>query len=192
MNHFFRFLLRVPCKVGIQQQYMPANLSQYINPNADMKAKLAINAHISKNLALILGYLQDCDVSDLARAADCRFGQNCRFAHGEEELRHVHAKPRLADNPRYKTRPCEKFVKKGICPYGPRCLFIHPDLSSNMSPGLLLPLDDQGRASPGQNMPFSANVLAPVSMLNSLCGLRRNLRSRCRKSYSYFVYLVFG
>lgn len=35
-------------------------------------------------------------------------------------------KPRLADNPKYKTRLCTKFVNRGICPYGRRCLFIHP------------------------------------------------------------------
>uniref|UniRef100_A0A0N5ASE8 Zinc finger protein n=1 Tax=Syphacia muris TaxID=451379 RepID=A0A0N5ASE8_9BILA len=50
----------------------------------------------------------------------CSFGENCRFAHGEEELRIP------IDNPKYKTKLCDKYTKTGVCPYGDRCLFIHP------------------------------------------------------------------
>lgn len=36
----------------------------------------------------------------------------------------------LPINNKYKTRNCDKYTKNGICPYGQRCLFIHPDLDS--------------------------------------------------------------
>lgn len=62
----------------------------------------------------------------------CSFGENCRFAHGEEELRPTSVP---VDNPKYKTKLCDKYTKTGVCPYGDRCLFIHPkshgDLASN-------------------------------------------------------------
>ena len=41
------------------------------------------------------------------------------------------------DNPKYKTKLCDKYTKTGVCPYGDRCLFIHPksmgsgDVASN-------------------------------------------------------------
>lgn len=53
----------------------------------------------------------------------CSFGENCRFAHGEEELRPTKIP---VDNPKYKTKLCDKYTKTGVCPYGDRCLFIHP------------------------------------------------------------------
>jgi len=30
---------------------------------------------------------------------------------------------------KYKTRLCEKYTVRGCCPYGNRCLFIHPEPS---------------------------------------------------------------
>lgn len=58
-------------------------------------------------------------------AAMCSFGENCRFAHGEHELRPM-TQPQRA-NRKYKTKLCEKYTNTGLCPYGSRCLFIHPD-----------------------------------------------------------------
>ncbi|GMR37293.1 hypothetical protein PMAYCL1PPCAC_07488 [Pristionchus mayeri] len=60
-------------------------------------------------------------------AAMCSFGENCRFAHGEHELRPM-TQPQRA-NRKYKTKLCEKYTNTGLCPYGTRCLFIHPDNS---------------------------------------------------------------
>ncbi|CAI5441579.1 unnamed protein product [Caenorhabditis angaria] len=59
----------------------------------------------------------------------CAFAENCRFAHGEEELRPSKVEPR--QNNKYKTKLCDKYTTTGLCPYGKRCLFIHPDHGPN-------------------------------------------------------------
>ncbi|CAD5208186.1 unnamed protein product [Bursaphelenchus xylophilus] len=52
-------------------------------------------------------------------AGECRDGDDCKYAHGEEELR----VPELPKN--YKTRPCVNFMLKNYCPLGKKCDFIH-------------------------------------------------------------------
>ncbi|CAD6192459.1 unnamed protein product [Caenorhabditis auriculariae] len=59
----------------------------------------------------------------------CSFAENCRFAHGEEELRPSKIQPR--QNNKYKTKLCDKYTTNGLCPYGKRCLFIHPENGPN-------------------------------------------------------------
>lgn len=59
----------------------------------------------------------------------CAFGENCRFAHGEAELRPVRSVPCQIN--KYKTKLCDKYTTTGLCPYGDRCLFIHPDNGTN-------------------------------------------------------------
>ena len=34
-------------------------------------------------------------------------------------------------NSKYKTKLCDKYTTTGLCPYGSRCLFIHPDNGNN-------------------------------------------------------------
>uniref|UniRef100_A0A8R1HTY1 C3H1-type domain-containing protein n=2 Tax=Caenorhabditis japonica TaxID=281687 RepID=A0A8R1HTY1_CAEJA len=58
------------------------------------------------------------------RAGTCPYGDSCRFAHGENELR-MPSQPRGKAHPKYKTQLCDKFSTYGQCPYGPRCQFIH-------------------------------------------------------------------
>ncbi|CAG8433359.1 1568_t:CDS:2 [Diversispora eburnea] len=65
----------------------------------------------------------------------CPYGPKCTFAHGTVELRERPAgeekidAPLTAkdgpDNPLYKTRLCERFMKENFCQYGPKCNFAH-------------------------------------------------------------------
>ena len=49
----------------------------------------------------------------------CKYGENCAFAHGESELK----ERKLTFN--YKTKLCKQFFESGYCPYGSRCQFSH-------------------------------------------------------------------
>ena len=49
----------------------------------------------------------------------CKYGDNCAFAHGENELKNR----KLSFN--YKTKPCKQFFELGYCSYGSRCQFSH-------------------------------------------------------------------
>lgn len=61
--------------------------------------------------------------TELCRSFDesrqCKYGEKCRYAHGNTELRTP------ARHPKYKTEPCRTYHSSGFCPYGPRCHFIH-------------------------------------------------------------------
>ena len=50
---------------------------------------------------------------------ECKFGDNCAFAHGDSELK----QRKLTFN--YKTKPCKQFFELGYCSYGSRCQFSH-------------------------------------------------------------------
>ena len=50
---------------------------------------------------------------------ECKFGENCAFAHGDSELK----QKRLTFN--YKTKACKQFFELGYCSYGSRCQFSH-------------------------------------------------------------------
>uniref|UniRef100_A0A7I4Y8X7 C3H1-type domain-containing protein n=1 Tax=Haemonchus contortus TaxID=6289 RepID=A0A7I4Y8X7_HAECO len=116
----------------------------------------------------------------------CAFGENCRFAHGEAELRPVRSVPCQIN--KYKTKLCDKYTTTGLCPYGDRCLFIHPDHGTNayIRPDKLVEVsrrhalaDMQFLASmdaarggtppsvgqlPGQPNPVLAHILPPPSV----------------------------
>lgn len=56
----------------------------------------------------------------------CNYGTRCKFAHGEEDLRRLpEERPKLFNNPRYRTELCAKYHYLGSCPYGERCSYIH-------------------------------------------------------------------
>jgi len=47
----------------------------------------------------------------------CRFGEGCKFAHGQGEVKAV--------NLYYKTRQCKAFHSTGFCKFGDKCQFLH-------------------------------------------------------------------
>ncbi|KAK9729070.1 hypothetical protein K7432_000583 [Basidiobolus ranarum] len=67
----------------------------------------------------------------------CPYGPKCTFAHGIVELKEkkpqTNEKPSTVeskikesnDNPLYKTKLCERFMKENFCQYGPKCNFAH-------------------------------------------------------------------
>lgn len=50
----------------------------------------------------------------------CKWGTNCFFAHGKNEL-----KSKIVVNHYYKTKICKHYHKGGFCPYGSRCQYFH-------------------------------------------------------------------
>ena len=50
---------------------------------------------------------------------ECKYGNNCAFAHGDSELK----QRKISFN--YKTKPCKQFFELGYCSYGTRCQFSH-------------------------------------------------------------------
>lgn len=56
----------------------------------------------------------------------CKYGENCIYAHGEENLR-----LKVTNTNAYRTKKCYKFFENGYCPYGNRCQFAH-QLASNI------------------------------------------------------------
>ncbi|VDL68571.1 unnamed protein product, partial [Nippostrongylus brasiliensis] len=54
--------------------------------------------------------------------------RNCRtlYFHSKSYFRSVPCQIN-----KYKTKLCDKYTTTGLCPYGDRCLFIHPDHGTN-------------------------------------------------------------
>ena len=50
----------------------------------------------------------------------CKFGDNCAYAHGIENLR-----SKVTNTTAYRTKKCIQFFENGYCPYGSRCQFQH-------------------------------------------------------------------
>lgn len=105
-----------------------SDLTHYINPHVkNTRVENAIGNHVQ-------GFRKqpkpDTYKTVMCQAwlesMSCTFGENCKFAHGEKELRP--STVRIRNHQKYKTKLCEKYTLGGICPYGIRCLFIHPDL----------------------------------------------------------------
>uniref|UniRef100_A0A1I7UUP8 C3H1-type domain-containing protein n=1 Tax=Caenorhabditis tropicalis TaxID=1561998 RepID=A0A1I7UUP8_9PELO len=109
------------------------------------------------------------------RNGSCPYGEACRFAHGENELR-MPSQPRGKAHPKYKTQLCDKFSTYGQCPYGPRCQFIH-----KLKKGLpLLEYNRalyQGRISPARDDEIT-NPDESHSDDQSVMNLTRNIHRR--------------
>jgi hypothetical protein len=56
----------------------------------------------------------------------CKFGDNCAYAHGKENLR-----SKVTNTTAYRTKKCIQFFENGYCPYGNRCQFRH-ELKNNI------------------------------------------------------------
>ena len=56
----------------------------------------------------------------------CKFGDNCAYAHGKENLR-----SKVTNSTAYRSKKCVQFYTYGFCPYGNRCQFAHA-LKSNI------------------------------------------------------------
>lgn len=66
---------------------------------------------------------QLCDTFE--EFGECKYGSNCQYAHGKEELRE---KPAPYRPSAYKTVRCKNYWSKdSICPYGSKCRFIHEE-----------------------------------------------------------------
>jgi hypothetical protein len=85
------------------------------------------------------------------------------------EITHTFSVP-LPINSKYKTRLCDKYTNLGICPYGNRCLFIHPEDQQELknSPNattegdeMEMPLLPSQPPAPPPNTPLSSRVLEP-------------------------------
>ena len=51
---------------------------------------------------------------------ECKYGDNCAYAHGIENLR-----TKVTNTTAYRTKKCIQFFENGYCPYGSRCQFQH-------------------------------------------------------------------
>jgi len=56
----------------------------------------------------------------------CKFGENCAYAHGVENLR-----SKVTNSIFFRSKKCVSFFEKGFCPYGNRCQFQH-QIKSNI------------------------------------------------------------
>lgn len=81
---------------------------------------------------------------------ECKYGEKCQFAHGENELRTVQR------HPKYKTEYCRTFYGIGLCPYGSRCHFLH-DLSNDEDTTRARAVSGGSRNEISNGRPFNGN-----------------------------------
>ncbi|KAF9582572.1 hypothetical protein BGW38_000045 [Lunasporangiospora selenospora] len=65
----------------------------------------------------------------VSEGVNCKYGDQCQFAHNKDELKHVER------HPRYKTQFCTSFQRDGYCKYNDRCTFIHKAEEARITTG---------------------------------------------------------
>lgn len=88
----------------------------------------------------------------------CKYGENCAFAHGIQELRE-----KTHISTRYRTQQCYHFFELGYCLYGQRCQFKHRAEAST-APGSRT---DSRKSSMDESVPTTSNRLRVFTELAS-------------------------
>ncbi|KAA8902495.1 hypothetical protein TRICI_005856 [Trichomonascus ciferrii] len=64
-------------------------------------------------------YKTELCASFMSSGGHCPYGEKCQFAHGEKELKVIDRPPK------WRSKPCQNWVKNGSCSYNARCCFRH-------------------------------------------------------------------
>lgn len=64
-------------------------------------------------------YKTELCASYMSTGGNCPYGEKCQFAHGTQELKTVDRPPK------WRSKPCQNWVKTGACSYNERCCFRH-------------------------------------------------------------------
>lgn len=64
-------------------------------------------------------YKTELCASFMSTGGNCPYGEKCQFAHGTQELKSVDRPPK------WRSKPCQNWVKTGSCSYNERCCFRH-------------------------------------------------------------------
>lgn len=64
-------------------------------------------------------YKTELCASYMSTGGNCPYGEKCQFAHGPEELKTVDRPPK------WRSKPCQNWVRTGTCSYNERCCFRH-------------------------------------------------------------------
>ena len=115
----------------IQEEKFDINQEPYypkINKNFQQKKNIIISnineQNIKSNEQKLKFRTELCKMFEIN--GTCKFGKNCNFAHGKENIRE-----NLFKKSGYKKRICKNFFQKGFCMYGNRCQFSHQILKKD-------------------------------------------------------------
>ena len=119
------------CKFNIQEESETNNNYNNYNNNFEMEEYQGLMCYPRNDLSNTI-YCMEKDENNKFKTkwkteichywemhGECKFGDNCAFAHGNFELK----KRKKTFN--YKTKPCKQFFELGYCSYGSRCQFSH-------------------------------------------------------------------
>lgn len=98
---------------GQQAQAQAHRVNRSSNTNSRPAKK---NGRPSTNTEL---YKTELCASYMSTGGNCPYGEKCQFAHGREELKAVDRPPK------WRSKPCQNWVKTGSCSYNERCCFRH-------------------------------------------------------------------